>query len=78
MICLDRAVRILPGGVRWRADQLVEDPWVDLRTLGREHDRDRASAQRPGEAAPGGRQVTPYGQQNVDDLAVLIDRPVEN
>jgi len=31
----------------------------------------------PGEEVPGGRQVTPCRQQNVDDLAVLVDSPVE-
>jgi hypothetical protein len=39
--------------------------------------RDRARAQRPGKEAPGGRQVTPPGQQDVDDLAMLVARPVK-
>ena len=34
-------------------------------------------AQRPGEEAPSGRQVTARRQQNIDDLAMLIDSPVE-
>ena len=34
-------------------------------------------AQRAGEEPPGGRQVPPLRQQYVDDLAVLVDRPVE-
>ena len=33
--------------------------------------------QRPGEAAPGSCQVAPRGQQDVDDLAVLIDCAVQ-
>ena len=32
---------------------------------------------RPGEEPPGSRQVTPTQQQNVNDLAVLIDGPIE-
>ena len=39
--------------------------------------RDRAGAQRPGEEPPGGGQVAPLGQQRVNDLAVLADRPVQ-
>jgi hypothetical protein len=39
--------------------------------------RDRADTQRLSEEAPGGRQVAPRRQQDVDDLAILIDRPVE-
>jgi len=31
----------------------------------------------PGEEAPGSRHVGPGGKQDVDDLAVLVDRPVE-
>ena len=31
----------------------------------------------PGEEAPGGSQVAPHRQQDVDDLAVLVDCPVQ-
>jgi hypothetical protein len=77
VICLDRVVPVLLDGVQGRGDQLVEDPRVDRRAVGRDLDRDRARSQRPGEEAPRGRQVTPHGQQDIDDLAMLIDRPVE-
>jgi hypothetical protein len=60
-----------------RGDQLVEDPQVDKRAVGRDLGRDSAGAQRPGEETPRGRQVTPPRQQNIYDLAMLIDRPVE-
>jgi hypothetical protein len=63
--------------VQRRGDQLAGDPRVDGRAVGRDLGRDCAPAQRPGEEAPGGRQVTPHGQQDVNDLAMLIDRPVE-
>jgi hypothetical protein len=33
--------------------------------------------QRPGEEPPGRVQVTALGQQHVNDLAVLVDRPVQ-
>src|SRR6266516_1174950 len=77
VICLDRVVRVLLDDVQRRGYQLVEDPRVDRRAVGRDLGRDRAGAQRPGEEAPRGRQVTPPRQQNIYDLAVLIDRPVE-
>jgi hypothetical protein len=70
-------VRVLLYGVQRRRDQLVEDPWVDRGRVGGDLGRDRARAQRPGKEAPGGRQVTPPGQQDVDDLAMLVDRPVQ-
>jgi len=39
--------------------------------------RDGARAQRPGEQAPRSGQITPHRQQHVNDLAMLIDRPVQ-
>ncbi len=32
---------------------------------------------RPGEEAPGDRLVALHGQQDVDDMATLVDRPVQ-
>jgi hypothetical protein len=56
--------------VQRRRDQLAGDPRVDRGTVGADLGRDGARAQRPGKEAPGGRQVTPPGQQDVDDLAI--------
>ena len=58
-------------------DQFVEHPWIDRSTIGRDLGRGCACVQRPGEETPGSGQVTPCRQQDVDDLAVLVDRPVE-
>lgn len=77
VICLDRVVRVLSDGVQRRGDQLVKHPRIDGRAVGRDLGRDRARAQRPGEEAPGCRQVTAPRQQDVNDLAMLIDSPVE-
>jgi len=38
---------------------------------------DRRSPRRPREEAQRRGQVTPHGQQDIDDLAMLVDRPVE-
>jgi hypothetical protein len=74
VICLDRVVRVLLHGVQRRGDQLVEDPWVDRGTVGGDLSRDHARAQRGGKEAPRSRQVALRGHQDVDDLAMLIDR----
>jgi hypothetical protein len=76
VIRLDRIVRVLLHGVQRRGDQLVEHLRVDGRAVGRDLGRDRADAQRASEEAPRGRQVPPCRQLDVDDLAVLVDRPV--
>jgi hypothetical protein len=49
VICLDRVVRVLLDGVQGRRDQLIEHPRVDVRAVGGDLDRNRASLQRPGE-----------------------------
>ncbi len=77
MICFDRVIRVLLNGVQCRGDQLIEHPWVYGCTVGGDLCRDRAGAQRLGEEPPSCGQVAPHGQQDVDDLAILIDRPVE-
>ena len=64
-------------GVQRRGDQLIEHPRVDRCAVGGDLGRDRASAQRPGEEPPRRRQVPPHGQHDVDDLAILIDSPVQ-
>ena len=65
-------------GAQRRRDQFAEDPRAGRGTTGGDLGRDRARAQRPGKEAPGGRKVTPPGQQDVDDLAMLVDRPVQD
>jgi hypothetical protein len=77
VICFDRVVRVLPDDVQGRGDQLAEDPRADVRAAGCDLGRDRAGLHRPDKEAPRGRQVTPHGQQDVDDLAMLADRPVQ-
>src|ERR1700722_3894908 len=55
----------------------LEDPGIGRGAVGGDLGRDRAGAQSAGEEPPGGGQVAPLGQQHVNDLAVLVDRPVE-
>ena len=77
MICLDRVVRVLLDCVQGRGDQLVEHSGVGGSTVSGDLGRDCAGAQRPGEETPGSGQVTPGRQQDVDDLAMLVNGPVE-
>ncbi len=77
VICLDRVIRVPLDDVQRRGNQLVKHPQVGGRAVGRDLGRGRARAQRPGEEAPRGCQVTARRQQNIYDLAMLVDRPVE-
>jgi hypothetical protein len=58
-------------------NQLVEDPRIGRGTVGGDLGRDRTQAQHPVEEPPCRCQVAPLGQQYIDDLAVLVDRPVQ-
>ena len=48
-----------------------------MRAAGRDLHRDRAGLHRPDKEASCGRPVTPHGQQDVDDLAMLVDSQVQ-
>ncbi len=61
-------------GVR---QQFVEHPGVGGRLVGGHFDRPAAVRQRGGEEPAGRGQVPVLGGEDVDDLAVLVDRPVQ-
>ena len=64
---------VVPG--RWH--QVVEDPWVDGCGVGDDLGRrDLQRGQRPLEEAAGGLAVAPLRDQDVDDLPMLVDRPI--
>jgi hypothetical protein len=77
MVGLDWVVRVPLDGMQRRGDQLIEDPRISRCPVGGDLGWDRACAQRAGEEPPGRSQVTPLGQHHVDDLAVLLNRPVQ-
>jgi hypothetical protein len=52
-------------------------PWTGRDPIGGDLGRDRARAQRPDEEPAAARQVTSIGQQGVDELAVLVNRPLQ-
>jgi len=57
--------------------QLIEHPRVGGRTVGGDLDRRPPVLTGAGEELPGGRQISFLGDQNVDDLAELVDGPVQ-
>jgi hypothetical protein len=77
VIGFDDIVRVLLEDVPCGRHELVDDPRVDRCPVGGDLDRSGPESQRAGEERPGGRTVAALGQQDVDDLAVLIDRAIE-
>jgi hypothetical protein len=72
VIRLDRVVRIPRSDVQCRGHQLIQNPRVNGRAVGRDLRRDRVHPQCRGEEPPRGRQVTPRWHEDIDDLPLLI------
>jgi hypothetical protein len=77
MVGLDRVVGVPLDSVQSRRDQLIQDPRISRGAVGGDLGRNRPGAEHPGEEPPGCGQVPPDGEQDVDDLAVLVNSPVE-
>ena len=77
MVSLDRSIRVLLEVVGARGDHLVQYPRGDRGAVGRDFGWDWARPQRPGKEVPGGRQIARRRRQDVEDVAMLIDGPVE-
>jgi hypothetical protein len=77
MIGLDWIVGVPLDGVQGQGDQLVQGPRVGRGAVGGDLGRDRRGAQCAGEEPPGGRRGAALGQHHIDDLAVLVNRPVQ-
>jgi hypothetical protein len=77
MVGFDRIVGVLLDDVECRRNMLVEHPRVGGCPLGRDLRRSHAYGERPSEEGPGSRQIPPCRKHDVDDLAVLIDRPLQ-
>ena len=77
VVGLDPVVRVGHGDVLGGGQQLVEHPRVGGGPVGGHFRRRGGAGQRPGEEPPG-RLLVPFRrQQHVDDLAELVDRPVQ-
>jgi hypothetical protein len=56
---------------------LCDDRWVDRCPVGGDLDRSRTMSQCAGEERPCRSGIAVFADQDVDDLGVLIDRPVQ-
>ena len=77
MVCLDRVVAVLLGDVTGGGQQLLEHPRVGRRPVGGHFGRCWAVLQGTGEEPAGGVQNPFLGDEDVDDLTELVDRPIQ-
>ena len=76
VIGLDRITSVLLNNVTRGRQQLIEYPRVGGRLVGAHLSRVRTVLEGAGEELAGGRQIPLLGHENINDLAVLVDRPV--
>jgi hypothetical protein len=76
VVGLDHVVRVSLGDMP-RRRELVEQPRVDRCPVGGDLDRGEPEPQRAGEERACGGRIPASGQEDVDHLAVLVDRPVQ-
>ena len=77
MISFDAVVGGLLGDVPWGRDQFVDDARVHRGLVGRHLHRRRAVRQGAGEECPSSLGIAALRDEDVDDLAVLVDRAVK-
>jgi hypothetical protein len=77
VIGFDDVARVLLEQVPRATRQLVDDPRIDRCSIGRHLDRRLAEPHRMDEESPRSRRISALGDQDVDDLPMLIDGPVE-
>lgn len=77
VIGFDAVVGILIGDVAGAGEQLVEHRRVHARQVGGHLHRRRRGSQRLLEEPAAGTKIAAVEQENIDDLAVLVHRPVQ-
>jgi hypothetical protein len=77
VIGFNGVIRILLGEVARGGYQLVDHSRVGRCSVGGDLDRARAVLEGAGEEPASGRQIPLLCEEDVDDLAVLVDRPVQ-
>ena len=77
VISFHTVVRVLLEDMPSSGGELLDHPRIDRRPVGGDLNRRQAVRQRAGEERPCGRAVAAFRDQDVDDLAVLIDRAVQ-
>ena len=77
MISFDGVTRISLHDVARRRQQLIKDTRVGRRPISAHLDRARAVVEGTDKEAASGRQIPFFGDQDIDDLAILVDRPIQ-
>jgi hypothetical protein len=77
MVGFDLIIRVLLGVVERGRHELVNDREQGPGSIGHDLRRLTVSAERRREEPSRGPGVAPRGDVDVDDLAVLVDRPVD-
>ena len=77
MISFDGIVRILLHDVARGRQQFIKDPRVGRRPISAHLDWVWAVGEGTGKGSASGRQIPLLGYQDIDDLAILIDRPIQ-
>jgi hypothetical protein len=77
VVALDPVVGELLNIFERLGQQLVEDRWVDGGPVGGDLDRASGADRRPLKEPPWRWDVTALGQHHVDDLAELVDCPIQ-
>jgi hypothetical protein len=77
VVSIDSLVRVLVEHVSGARGEVYDDASVDRRLACGDPGRRRTVGQRSGEECPRSRGIASLGYENVDDLAVLIDRAVD-
>jgi hypothetical protein len=75
VISFDEVVCILLGDVAGGGQQLVEYSWICGSAVGGYFGRAWAVGERVGEEPSGGCVIPFLGDEDIDDLATLVDRP---
>jgi hypothetical protein len=77
VIVFDGVARVLLHHMTGGGQQLIEHPQIGRRLVGRHLRRTGGALKHPGEEPVRGQQITLVGGEDVDDLAELVDRPVQ-
>ena len=77
MVSFHDIVGVLLEDVPGAKSEFVDDAWVDRSPVRRHLDRGGSERHLTGEGRARSLTVAAFGEQDVDDLAVLIDRAVE-
>ena len=77
MIGFDGIVRVLLHDVARGGQQLIDHPRVGRRPISAHLSRAWAMLESAGEESVSGRQIPVLRDEDVDDLAILVDRPVQ-